>query len=1085
MSMTEEMNDTSPIGVALDLSSKENVKRPLPGEEMDETPTPLPALMVLNNEGILASWWIVYSESVRQGTAYSGLAAIAGGQQPQASQQPSSVAIAGQQQQPGFGQSTFGGTTSSTNPFGGAFGKPPTPAFSTTSAPFGISQSRSPWAASTSAGNAVSQTGGATFGKPTFGSSTPIGGAAQGTAFGATGGMGNRPSPWGGPTSSTPTSIGSAFGQPGGLGLRTTSAFGGSTETGIFGGNGTTQTPASGSGGFGSYAESGGFAAAAPQGTGESVFGKANGSGSFGSGMDTDTSFGGTPKKADQPTGLLGTGGTGAFSLGSTFKGDGTAKDDAAKPVTATGGSFFGTGFGNALGDAPRTPGAPESKEADMEENGSIHGDTQPAQQAPAEPESTTPAATPAPAKFQFPSTTPPATGGLFGTQAQSKNTPAAVQNSEPATLSSSKPAAIEPLKDTSKGPEHQPDMSNEAPPSPKIKAEPEDERPDSPFGVDKNIPEAPLPPDPTSKTSYAPGDSSASSTSASKENHDDAPLPPDFIPPKHVPRETKDGQEEEPALSSDEEDDDLDKEGSGEDIAQDLSPTTDPNQSPKITPGSSFGGAFDRSPVGGLFTKIPRQAPQQNTKPLFGEIGSKPAPFFPPPTKVQQSPRSPSPVRSSIPGDVLRPDNARSISAPGLQTKAIANRKTIMAKLTASNAGLRPEISAEDQTRQEQDRLVALKAKNMAEEEQDLSDREDEKVREELATEVEATTTLEPFLAHQDYVGNINKPGIPGQIEKVYRDINSMIDTLGLNARSLKAFIKGHEEMYKDGGREREDLENGDDWCLIEIEDLSTIEDNLAKQLKNVRVQDVQGMLSLCKALHKDLARARAKHNDIKRITDARSDPEQLEARRSAPLTAEQSAIQHDLRKDFTHFQKLLAETEEAISMLKAKLASNGSSNGGHATKQGVPTVEAVMKTVMTMTSMAEKKSGDIDVLENQMRKLRLSSLNSNSAPGSRDASPSPFATPASKSSKPPPLRTPASAASSSLFYTPNSSLRSVFKSSVGTNGTPSRKRLNAVTAEDMERCRAKARRRREVCGTLKEALLKAGPRVRTLDDP
>ena len=145
------------------------------------------------------------------------------------------------------------------------------------------------------------------------------------------------------------------------------------------------------------------------------------------------------------------------------------------------------------------------------------------------------------------------------------------------------------------------------------------------------------------------------------------------------------------------------------------------------------------------------------------------------------------------------------------MQTKGLDPRK-------ASATVFTPDTAESQQQEQEFKRHAALRARELAEEEQDLSDREDEKVREELDTEVEATTTLAPFLAHQDYVGNINKPGIPGQIEKVYRDINSMVDTLGLNARSLQAFIKGHEEMYKDGGRSGEDLEDADDWVLIEI---------------------------------------------------------------------------------------------------------------------------------------------------------------------------------------------------------------------------------------------------------------------------
>ena len=61
-----------------------------------------------------------------------------------------------------------------------------------------------------------------------------------------------------------------------------------------------------------------------------------------------------------------------------------------------------------------------------------------------------------------------------------------------------------------------------------------------------------------------------------------------------------------------------------------------------------------------------------------------------------------------------------------------------------------------------------------------ELSDEEDVRVRELLASEVEPSMDLEPFIAHQDYVGRVNKLGIAGQIEKVFRDINSMIDTDG-----------------------------------------------------------------------------------------------------------------------------------------------------------------------------------------------------------------------------------------------------------------------------------------------------------------
>jgi nucleoporin NUP159 len=106
--------------------------------------------------------------------------------------------------------------------------------------------------------------------------------------------------------------------------------------------------------------------------------------------------------------------------------------------------------------------------------------------------------------------------------------------------------------------------------------------------------------------------------------------------------------------------------------------------------------------------------------------------------------------------------------------------------------------------------------------------------------------------------VGNVTKPGIPGEIERVYRDINSMIDTLGLNARSLHAFIKGHNELYKDGGRTRDDLEHEDDWTLLEIDDLVVIEKELEEQLDQGRVHDPEKLLEECALLRKDLLKSK-----------------------------------------------------------------------------------------------------------------------------------------------------------------------------------------------------------------------------------
>ena len=599
------------------------------------------------------------------------------------------------------------------------------------------------------------------------------------------------------------------------------------------------------------------------------------------------------------------------------------------------------------------------------------------------------------------------------------------------------------------------------------------------------------MPPESTSKVSYTPGDSSSSSKSSaedaplppdwspsktklrsvekppedSEESADDggdAPLPPDFLPSKTKYSVSESEAEQEPELPSDGEDDGLDDEGSGIDVAQEITPTSDPKESPRMTPGSSFGPSFGPSPLDGVFSKV--QQPRQSVKSLFGEVSQPGVPYLPPPSRTQQSPRSPSPVRLMPPGVGLRPDNARSISAPMKPHNTSARQRGAMPSANISVA------NAQDQRHKDKQAVwAAQQARQQAEEEQDLSDREDEKVREELENEVEATKTLDDFLAHQDYIGTVTKPGIPGQIEKVYRDVNSMVDTLGLNARALEGFVKGHKSLAKDGGRSIEDLAD-EDWCLVEIHELVSLEDQSESQLSQGRLADVQGKLDACRELRNDLAKLRKRLTGIGRTIEAIPGEDEANTLKFAPLSADQSSKQNQLRKGYTGVQKLVAEAEENLTLLRARLASLDTSEGRTPTTKK-PTVEAVTRTITKMTSMVEKRSGDIDFLEAQMRKLRFTPVNQDS---SREGSPLADGSSTTKMPLVKAMQSPVS----SLIESPKNNLRR----STGDGGTP-RRRMSGITPEEVSRYRTKVRRRREVNQIMREAFAKAGPRVRTLE--
>ncbi|CAL8578840.1 hypothetical protein XPA_004613 [Xanthoria parietina] len=1054
--MAEDLTDTSPIGMALDLSATEKVPRPLPNEEMDESSGPLPALMILNNEGLLASWWIVYAESIRQGTTYPGLT-VAGPSQTQEQSTKSASPFASsatQDTSAPFASNAFG--TAPPQPT--SFPSSSTPAFgsiSGSSSAFGASSALgskpSPWGTGVAMSNS-SQTAGATFGKPTFGSSTPFGAATGGASFGAAGGLGNRPSPWAAPSAGT-QNAGAVFGQTANSGTGGGTTFANSNTNAAS----KNQQPVSG---FASFAQGPGFAAtAAKQSGGESPFAQLGQGTSFGSGMELGSDFGGAPKKSDvAPTSLFGGGGfAGPFKLGSTFKGDGTSSNDGPKPTITDNNSLFGADFTSKLGETQEQPPAPESKEADMTEDGNVSEQEVMSEASQNDETSATPVAQPRQSLFGFQQTTPPTTGGLFGTQAQSKTTPAMVQNSAPASSPATKPGPVSTTpEDTPRKPEDTARRSIDIAPV-SIKPEPEDETLST---VSEAVPETgtqrPLPPEPTSKDSYSPGDTSQSSASGSKAANDDAPLPPDFLPsgPKLKTAETK--PEEEPPLSegglsaSDDE-------GSGIDVAKEISPNTDPTQTPKITPGSSFGANLDKSPEG-LFTSRGPPDAQPNPKSLFGEVGKSSAFHFPPPPKTQESPRSPSPVRlAQLATDGLRPDNARSISAPHGNFGASLGRK--QSGHTQNTRVADPQPSIEELRMREQQRLNELRAQQQEEERQALDDQEDEEIRKLLETEVEPTTMLEDFIAHEDYSEEESKPGLPGQIEKVYRDINSMVDTVGLNARNLEAFTMGHSELCKQDGRSQDDLEELN-WCLGEVSDLSEIEHQISVQVDNSRIPNVRTKLAELRDLRHDLQKLKVRQHDIIKVVAAREDRERVEAARYAPLPVDTALKQKEIRAAFKNIQELTGEAERKVLELRTDLSSQGTNTNDRLTKK--PTVENVMNTIMKMTRMVEQKSGDIDVLEAKMRKLRIPIAIAN---GSRENSP--FAASVSRSSP-----DQADALSKSMGG---------LRLSIGRNGTP-KKGSSDVSTTEIEKYRTKLQQRKAMNALVKEVFKGDKPVVRGL---
>lgn len=1113
----DDSEDTSAIGMAIDLSDNEPILQPIVGDpEVPASDGPLPMLAALNNEGILRIWVIVYNQAIREKVPYPGFADVAAvrdaiGNEPDDGEEME-TAIS---QSPAMTRTEIESSNSNPAPvfppsstgIGSPFGKPnatPSVVNSSSGGVFGKpaqigSGNKTSWTSTGFDNNP--QTTASGFGTIGFGT-TPTLGSNAAPGFGRTGAMGGI----GLQNAATP-----AFGKTG---------FGSSTgqSSPFASGSKSSSSPFASAGantgsGFSSFANQNGFAAAKSDSKTESPFRALPSGNSFGSGSGSSaspfatagskssgsfaqlpssstfgkpnpisSSFGGSTTLAASPFSNSGKPG---FKLDSTFKKDETSNDDDNK-LGDSGFSFGGfDGLETTLGPGASKLPQTANKEAEMEDDNDAVGQIE----APKKPQETPPSTLSQPK-----TTTTPHVASLFGNQQHQSTTPPTQQKSGtnwsfggiPSTTPKDTPAPTRLIFGTQPVPKTTPALVAQSEPNKPFAPIPSVSKEETLRSNNKaegaspqtKIPEVPLPPDPFSKPGYQTGDTSASSlNSKTSREAEDAPLPPDFISAgKSAVQSLK---TEDSALHSDnlsstfgESGDDLTGEASGEDHESDHSAEDDAEQV-QTSPESSFGHAADQSPVvsptGGPFTKVSRVEATKPMKPLFGELG-KPGPMFAPPKpQPQQSPRSPSPVRKSSSNDLFRPSD-RSVSAPAvaktfLQQKKLEHQQSQFA-IQAAKA--REEEAAKEAARMEAARRAREEVE--AREQQPLVDDEDTIIRMALAQAPEPKEWLDPFMTIQPVKAlqdlSDGRIDIHSQIEKLFEDINSMVNTLGINARSLQEYM-----MYQNNGEVNQvwpkvlssetpmDALN-DEQFLSDINNLPAGCTTLDEVLESLQIKDMVKKLDDCQnLLTQELTDLRARITVMRRTTQARA---QAKDNENAPLSAEQSSIQQDLRKLSATVLSNLGQVEDELVILRAKLAdlvpsrqsvekSTMFSLGSSGRKK--PSVEAVFNTVSKMMAMAEKKSADVDVLEAQLRKLQVESKETQ-----------PPRTPERRVARRT-ASTPGSGASS-IYHTPESrGKRSVL-------GTPSRSRQLVVLTEDRDKWQTKARRRKEVAASLKAVL-------------
>jgi nucleoporin NUP159 len=793
-----------------------------------------------------------------------------------------------------------------------------------------------------------------------------------------------------------------------------------------------------------------------------STFGKPSAPASREDTMDDDTGTSDTAstvKPTDTPKRVFGLG-AGGFKLGSTFKGDGSAKDDLPKPKNP-GASLFGQDFGKTLGDTSKSSSNPGAAWLSGSSTPSV-GDVK------KEPDSEEDA----PKLKDIPPAAPPRTGEKKAAPVDDAPLPPdpATYKPKPGAL----PAPIPPGfgADFGKAKDKQEPAPQDAPLPPAFGSTKKD---------DKSASEAPVagsPPVDLGHEKFSEG--------VPSDAEGDGP-----------PEDDEEWSDEE-GEGEDEEENEEDEEGEEE--------SEDEHGTPEVTDAKGL-SAFEArltpaSPKRGEAKSLGQgqsTTPATDKKESYTPAGLPPAPvmFHPPQRKGPQSPRSPSPVRSAT--SPLRPLPSFGASQPpsaplaGQSALRLPSSQKPLTQLqqpasrSISQAQTPQRIAVPPaQLQPKQPERPVEPTKPSEPEAGQLEDEEDARIQKILSAPIEPTIEVPAFLAHQDYIASGGeKAGLGGQIERVFRDINSMIDTLALNARALQGFVAGNARPTNAKDKGRYELEDEESWTLGEASELSRIVGGIEIELQDGKLEDVRGALETLREEEKEVAKLRARSADARKRIQAKKDPEQLSQQANAALPVETQTLQAELRHGAQKVQTLLSKAEELLSVLRAELASQPQAKGKSAdgiNGAGVPTVEAVEKTIRKMTKMIEERSGDVDVLEAKIRRLSPNALNalkdSNAAneDGVDDLAASLKATQISKPTTAPSLR----ASRVSAYGSPVAARRSRREGTPGTADSAAWKgSLMDVSSEEIEAYRIKKDARRRAMDRLRETLESRGARV------
>ncbi|KAK9240605.1 hypothetical protein V1525DRAFT_175471 [Lipomyces kononenkoae] len=203
---------------------------------------------------------------------------------------------------------------------------------------------------------------------------------------------------------------------------------------------------------------------------------------------------------------------------------------------------------------------------------------------------------------------------------------------------------------------------------------------------------------------------------------------------------------------------------------------------------------------------------------------------------------------------------------------------------------------------------------------------------------------------------------GLVQVFDRIYHETSNELNILRRNVSQLSKFLEAHTAQHLMRHR-KEDFNEPEEWRLEEISSMTAMIDELMQEARNNNADDAKhetGLNEVAAALLK----LDSKLTTAGEVLKQRSDPRYTSRLRTLALPPDALELQREIRQKMQEVTKRLDELERENTLVKSKLSAVAS-NLGTDMFGTAPSLEGVYKSIQRITRFAQRRAFDVSNLQ------------------------------------------------------------------------------------------------------------------------